>query len=179
MKQPHALRQPVLRDVELGDGRRPGRQLDGVDFCLRELVREQDGEAARAGADVDRPLHRPARRQPLRQLLRDDLQEIGARDDDALVDMEAVFAEPRLAGQVGRGHVLLQPAAEDLRDLRGFLLREFLFQHRRPAGERQAERAEQQVERLVVCGHRHLAERDLAPGVLALRPGQPFTERAG
>jgi len=41
-----AARELVRFDVDRGDFERGGREIDSVDFCLRELVREQDRKTA-------------------------------------------------------------------------------------------------------------------------------------
>ena len=71
-----------------------------MDVRLWETFREQDGKAARARADVGHVGHLGNRRQPLRDGLRDEFDEVGAGDDDALVDMEAQASQPGFADEV-------------------------------------------------------------------------------
>ena len=99
-------------------------------------MREQHGEAARAGAHVDDALHRAAMRQPLRDLLGQQFEEIRPRNNDALVDEEAVFAEERLARQVGGGHATHRAPAENLRQPSVFNRRQLAAQHVRSAVKR-------------------------------------------
>ena len=52
--QVDAVGEPVVGDVALRDGERVGGDVDRVDVGVRIGVREQDREAARAGAQVER-----------------------------------------------------------------------------------------------------------------------------
>jgi len=120
--QRHAFRQAVVGDVERGDLERGGREVGRLDARLGEALREEDGEAARARADVRHVGDLRGGRQPLRDGLGDELDEVGTRDDDAFVDAEAQAAEPGLADEVAGGDAV-EDAAFDEAEEGGLLLR--------------------------------------------------------
>ena len=109
---------PVVADVALRDGERVGRQVDGVDVGVRVRVRQQDREAARAGAKVERAAHAVGVADVRREAVGQQLGDERARNDHALVDVKAELAEPRFAGQVRGGHALVDAAREQRRELR-------------------------------------------------------------
>ena len=112
-----AIGEPVIGDVALRDGERVGGDVDGVDVGRRVRVREQDGEAARARAQVERVRDELGRADVRRKAVRQQLGDERARNQHALVDVEAKFAEPRLVRQIGGRHALVDPAIEELRRL--------------------------------------------------------------
>ena len=80
-------------------------------------MREQDREASGAGAQVER-------RRDARGVADERLERVGeqlgderARDEHALVDVEAELAEPRLAREIGGGNALVDAAREELAQL--------------------------------------------------------------
>ena len=60
---------------------------------------------------------------PRRQLFAQQFGDEGARHDHALVDIEAVLAEPGLVGQIGGGHALLDAALDHRLHRFGFAVR--------------------------------------------------------
>ncbi len=103
------------RDLE-----RSGRKIHGIDPGLRESQRARNGDATRAGAEVDEPLHAFGL-DPRREACGDQLGEWRPRHDHALVDFEFEPGEPHATHQVGDGYPAAQPfseQAEHLRDLR-------------------------------------------------------------
>ena len=140
-------------------------------------MREQDREAARARAQIEggRDLLRRAdvRRETVGQELRDER----ARDEHALVDVEAEIAEPRLVREVGGGHALVDPALEELRDLRALGLREPRVEERLEPVERQVQRVQQQIGRLVVGVVGAVAERELRLAEARDGEAQPVAQR--
>ena len=65
-------------------------------------MREKDRQTARARAQVQRPAHGVRIRDPRGEPVIEDVGDVRARHDDALIDVEAELAEPRFVCQVGR-----------------------------------------------------------------------------
>ena len=156
--QMHASAEPAGCDVDLRHLERLGREINRVHLGRGKMLREQDGEAARAGADVGDARNLCRVGQPGVELLRDDLEEIAARDEHALVDIESLVAEPGFPREVGRGRAVHDAATEDIRELPPLGRAELARQHLGSAVERQVERAQDEVERLVVGAGRDLPE---------------------
>ena len=93
-----------------------------------------------------------------------------ARNDHALVDVEAELAEPGFVRQIGGRHALVDAAREELRHLRALGLREPRVEERLEAVERQVQRVQQQVGGLVVGVASCRGRRRAAPRRSATRP---------
>ena len=97
-----AIAQPVRRDIASGERQRAGREIDGIDLRGRKGERRQDREAAGTCAEVEHApdLLRLGDRQGTgHQQVADE----GARDQRALVGMEAHPMHVGRAHQIGRG----------------------------------------------------------------------------
>ena len=66
----------------------------------------------------------------MRQLPGNDLQKIGPWNDDPFVDVEPMFAQPRLAREIGGWHVVFETTSEDFCNAFVLLHCEFAAQHR-------------------------------------------------
>ena len=119
--QRDTFRQLVVGDVERGHFERLRREVGRVDVRLREALREQDGEAARARADVGHPFHLLDRRQPAGDGFGDQFHEVRARYDDAFIDAETQATEPGFADEVASGYAI-KHTAFDQREEGGLLL---------------------------------------------------------
>jgi hypothetical protein len=168
----------VVADVDFGDFEGVGREVDGIDLGLRVVVRQQDREAGRAGADIDDARDLLGVGQPLVDLLGDELEEIGARDEHALIDVETVVAEQRLLREVGGGSVVDGAAEEDLAHGLGLHGRHAAAQHGLVAIHRDAEGVQEEIERLVVRGGGDLSEREALALVERLGPAEPVAHGA-
>ena len=175
--QVDAVGEAVFGDVALRDGERVGRQVDRVDVGVRIGVREQDREAARAGAQVERRGDRrrvaDERGEPVGQQLGDER----ARDDHALVDVEAELAEPGLVRQVGGRHALVDAPREQLGEPRPLGVREPGVEERLEPVQRQVQRVQDQVRGLVVAVGRAVAEREPGLAEAGHRVAQPVAQR--
>src|SRR5205814_7276947 len=89
-----------------------------------------------------------------------DFEKVAARNDHALVDVEAMFAEPCFSREISCGHAIEHATAQHRLDVAPFAGREGLLQHAGIALQRHPKRAKQQVERLVMRIRRDLTERD-------------------
>jgi hypothetical protein len=100
-------------------------------------MREQDREAARAGAQIERRGDLLGSADVRRESLRQELGDQRARNDDALVDIEAEGAEPGLVREVRRRHPLVDASREQLSDVRS-------LRHRQAGVEKRLEPVERQ-----------------------------------
>src|SRR5882762_327816 len=143
-EQADSASQVVLEYVSLGDDKRGGRDIRGIDAGAPKCARSENGEAAGAGAQVEHAPRRPA--QPRPQAIAEKLGDVRARHHDATVDVERDSCEPGLVKQVGDGNALrdslfyercnaLLPGATDLEVQIG--------------SERQTQATQNQVSRLV------------------------------
>ena len=91
-----------------------------------------------------------------RESVRQQLGDERARDEHALVDVEAEFAEPRLVRQIRGRHAFVDAPREQRAELAALGLRQLRIEERLEAIERQMQRVQQQVRSLVVrVGGRH------------------------
>ena len=108
----HAVFEAVVGNVAARDFKRFRRDVDGVDRGIGKGVGHDDGQAARAGAQVERRCDGLRVFDPGREAVFEQFGEIGTRHDHARIDMEAELAEPGFVQQVGRRqamhHALLQ-----------------------------------------------------------------------
>ncbi len=104
----NARLEPIVGDIAPGHLEGVRRDVAGIDRGLRERQCRENGEAAGARAQVEdrADRSRPGAQVPFPfrcvQLPAQQLAEIGAGHDDALVDIEGVGADPGLVGEVGR-----------------------------------------------------------------------------
>jgi len=98
--------------IDLRHGQCGRRDIGGVDSRVREAVREENGEAARAGAQVERRCHCPAVGNPGGQILAQQAGNMGARHYHALVHVKGEVAEPGFARQVRGGFAAADAASE-------------------------------------------------------------------
>jgi hypothetical protein len=101
--QPDAPGQPVTAHVDAGDGERARGDVGGVDAGPGKSAGRQYGQAARAGAQIERAADGAAIGNPGRERLAQQIGDVRARNDDPLVHVKAQSAEPGFARQVGRG----------------------------------------------------------------------------
>jgi len=88
------------------------RDIDSVDFRAWEAEREENGETARAGAQVERRCHGPGAGNPGGQIFAQQAGNMGARHYHALVHVKGEVAEPGFARQV-RGGLAAADAARE------------------------------------------------------------------
>jgi len=88
------------------------RDIGGIDSRTGEAVREEHGETARAGAQVERRRHGPGVRNPGGQIIAQQAGNMGARHYHALVHVKGEVAEPGFARQV-RGGLAAADAARE------------------------------------------------------------------
>jgi len=100
-EQPDTVAQPVAADVEARDRQRRGRDVGGVDPRAGKAQREENGQVARPGAEVEGARYRPGVRHPGCKVYTQQPCDMGTRHHDALVHVESEIAEPGLARQVG------------------------------------------------------------------------------
>ena len=151
---------------------RRARDIGRIHFGPRKGQGEKHREAPRPGAQIERAAHRP--RHPRSHALAQQLGDERARNEDSLVDVEAVLAEPGLADQVGEGlsgaHTSLDQAqhaplfAGGQLPLRGKLV------------VRESQRVGEQPRRLVAGIGGAVAEGNARRAQLALDDGEPVGE---
>jgi hypothetical protein len=138
--EPHAFFQTVVGDVAARHGERIARNIAGGDARLPEGERGEDRETARTGAQIERGAH--ARQRPRREIVPQKLRDVRARNDDALVDVKPVLAEPCLVREVSRRlactNAFIDEAVDASRVVRG----EAAFEMRRGIVGRQSQRME-------------------------------------
>jgi len=91
---------------------------------LREGVGQQDRQATRAGAQIQRMLNRIGILQPRRKMFRDQFGQERARHDHAFIDIETVPAEPCFIGQIGGGNALFGALVDDAQQIVDFALQQ-------------------------------------------------------
>jgi len=116
---------------------------------MRKGMRQEDGQAAGAGADVDRGMDGLGIVHPGRQLFAQQFRNERSRHDHALVHVEAEIAEPGLVRQVGCRHALFYAAFDDGLELIGLAMRQAGVQERLQPVERQMQGMQDEVSRLV------------------------------
>jgi len=89
-----------------------GRDIGGIDPRAGEAVREENGETARAGAQVERRCHGPVAGNPGGQIFAQQDGNMGARHYHALVHVKGEVAEPGFARQVRGGLAAVDAARE-------------------------------------------------------------------
>ena len=141
--QRDALAEAMAIDVEPCDRQRVGRHVGRVDRDLRIRHRRDHREAAVAGAEVERAL-RPLRQPCVQRAgllgVDEQLRDVRARHDRALVDRERDVEQPGLAGEVGRGLATVDAPGEERVDLRLLVGADRALALRLERIERQAER---------------------------------------
>ena len=174
--QVDAIGKAVVAHVALRDRQRVRRQVRGVDVGVGIGVRQQDREATRAGAKVERALYSRRIVDVRRNAVRQQLRNVRARNDDAIVDVEAESAEPRFARQVRGGDTQVDAAREQACDLHAFRRGEARVEKRLQPVERQVERMQQQVGGLVVGVRRAVTEHEPGFAEPRHRPAQPVPQ---
>lgn len=117
-----------------------------VDAGVFEVLGQQNGEAAGACAQVERAmntaLHRPVGRCILMQ---QQFSDVSTRHERALIDVKAMFSQPRLVGKVRGWYALLDASREKFDDLR------CLHGSDRACGGKMFQRKLQGVQRQINC----------------------------
>ncbi len=153
----------VTFDVDARDLERLGRDVGGVDDDLGIRHRGDYRQAAVAGAEIEdaaRAVGKPRVERPGLLDVDEQLGDVRARNDRALVDRERDVLQPRLAGEIGGGLAGLDPSRDQVFDLRlvgGFDRAPALRLERI---ERQAERPGDEPRGLVERVAGAVAERD-------------------
>ena len=152
-------------------------EIDGIDARAGESQSQQDGEAARAGAQVQGVLHRAGIDPGREGVFHEQAGDVRARHDDALVDMEAVVAQPGFVSKIG-GRNAFRDAPIDQRGHR-FLLGsgEARIEKGLQAVWRQVQRMQYQPGRLVVGILRAVAEEQAGGVEAADCPAQHVAQR--
>ena len=97
-------------------------------------------------------------------------------NEDALVDVEAEFAEPGFLREIGRRHAPVDAPFEELGHLRALGLRQPRVEEGLEAVERQVQRMQQQVGRLVVGVGRAVTEGERGFAEARHRVAQPVAQ---
>ena len=104
LQQADAIAEAVVGDIGRGKLQRVGRNVDGVDTCLREGERGKDGERAGPGAEFEdraRLFEDEWRRRAAVDTLREHLADEGARHQSALIGAEGMPANIGAAEEIG------------------------------------------------------------------------------
>ncbi len=101
LQQANASAQPVVSQVDASNRERRGRNVCRIDSGAGEAMGGQDGQATRPGTQVEHRCDLARRCDPGRQVLAQEVRDVRARDDDALIHVEREVAEPGFARQVG------------------------------------------------------------------------------
>ena len=123
-------------------------------------MREQDCEAARARAEIERRRHRGRIRQVRRKTVGQQFGNERARYQHALVDVKTEIAKPRLVRQVCSRYALIDATAEQRTEFGALGGRQFRIEELLEAIERQMQRVQQQVCSFVVRIRGAVAERE-------------------
>jgi len=99
---------------------------------------------------VEGIFHFVRRFNPGREILFEQIGEIGTRHDDAFIDIKAEFAQPRLARQVGRRQALGDALLENVVHSQAFGVRQPAIDKRLQPVVRQVQGVQDQPGRLVV-----------------------------
>ena len=110
--EPHAPGEVVAADVAPRDGQRRARDVRGVHARPGKTPRKEDGKAAGPGAQVKRRFDGAGIPDPGREALAQQLRDMRARHDHALVHVESVLSQPRFAHKV-RGRFAFRDATLD------------------------------------------------------------------
>lgn len=115
-----AILKTVPVDIDCSDSQCIGRDIDSIDHCIRECVRNGDRNAATARAEIQGMAHTRCI-QPGRKFLRHELRDRAARYQDAFIDVEFEPRKPGLLQQVRERHALPDTGFSNLVDLCGVL----------------------------------------------------------
>jgi len=98
--------------IDFRHGQCGRRDIGGVYSCAGEAAREENGETARAGAQVERRRHGPGAGNPGGKVVAQQAGNMGARHYHALVHVKGEVAEPGFARQVRGGLAAADAAPE-------------------------------------------------------------------
>ena len=105
--QRDAISEAMIADVARGDGECILRYVDRVDFGMGKMPRRENGEAARAGAEIEHAsdiggIHqRGAFARFAREMRVQEFADEGARYDHALIDIEGQSPHIDLVDEIG------------------------------------------------------------------------------
>jgi len=176
----HPAPQAVLRDVARRHREGVGRDVRGLDLRALEGERQQNRKATRAGAEIERVADCPRPGQPRREACAQKLRDVRARHDDALVDVEAVLAEPRFVREVRGGLARADTLFHERGDARRFSRGQGAPEVACERLERKAERVQREPRRFVARVGRAVAVGDSGALEPACGEGEGRTQsRAG
>ena len=156
----YAALQAVGCNIVPGNGQRVPVDIDGVDARRAKRLGEQDGEAAGAGAQIERAANTVAGGEPGHEPFAQQLGDERARHDHALVDIKTVIAEPRFPREVGGRNAAADALVDQAQRAAAFHRRNPAREMRRQPVWRQPERMQHQVNRLVPCIGGAMPERE-------------------
>src|SRR5438132_3213599 len=168
-----AVLEPVFGDVALRDGKRVGGNIGRIDVGLRKVMREQDREAPRTRAQVERVLHTVRVGYPRIERIGQQLGDERTRNDHPLIDIKAKCAEPGFVRQISRGNSLGDTALDQRLRVDSLRVRKLRVEKQVEAIGRKLERVLQQIRRLVVCAGRAVAEKQSRRRKARYRVAQP------
>ena len=145
LDESNARRQVVVFNVVPGHREGVRRNIDGVDPGGGEGVRRDDGQACRAGAQVENGADCLGIVDPWRQLLAQQLGNEGTRHDHPLIDVETVLAEPGFVGQVGDRQAFADAAFDDPQEAGALVAGEPRVEEGLESIERQVQGVQQQI----------------------------------
>lgn len=151
----------VVAHVDLRDFERIGRQIDRVDFGVRERARREDREAARARAELEHRADLLGIGDVWLQPVVEQLADERTRHDHALVDVEAVAVHPRFARQIGGRHALGRASLDHREHGGDFVGQQPRVEERFERVERQVERMQHEIRRFVIGVVRAVTESEL------------------
>lgn len=141
--------QAVIVHIAAGHLQGVRRNIDRIDLGFGKRQGGQDGQAARAGAHVQRARHRRRIPHPGRQAMVQQLGDGRARHDHPLVDIEAVAAQPGLVRQVGGRQALVHAPVDQVQHAFALLAQHARVQERIQRVGRQVQAMQHQVDGLV------------------------------
>ncbi len=143
--------QSVAGDIALRNSERIPRDVCGIDDRFRKGMRHQDREASRACAQIECPDDAFRFLDPGIKLLQNEFCNEGARDDHALVDIEAEIAEPGFMGEIGDRDFFADSPLDQIQDQILLLRKEFRIQKGIEFVVRQMERRKEEIGRFIEC----------------------------
>ena len=121
-------------------------------------MRQQNREAARAGAQIERALDAQGVGNPWLKPVGQQLGDIRAWNDDALVDIETKLPQPGFVRKVRGRDAIIHPALDDLQQLAALDVGEIRVEKRLETIERQVQRMQDDIGCFVVGAGQTMAE---------------------
>src|SRR3984893_13455344 len=113
-------------------------------------MREQNRKTPGSGAKVERAFDAYGIGNPRLQSVGQKLGDIRSRNDDALVDIETKFPQPRFMREIGGGNSIIHTALYDLQQLAALDMGKMGVEKRLEAVERKVQRMQNDIRCFVV-----------------------------